>query len=78
MNFPIFISFLYAFEKFRDQQSAQIKLNDANVKEKLTADKSINFVIHGFQSGLKEGIYLAFIERTLLIGCLKCGPNILV
>lgn len=40
---------------FRNHKSAQVKLNDPNVNEKLTMDKPINFLIHGFMSGLDAG-----------------------
>lgn len=48
------------FRKCRNHESAEIKLNDDELKNKLTTDRPTNFVIHGFMSGLDAGIVIHF------------------
>lgn len=42
---------------FRKLEYAEIKWKDAEFRTKLTTDRPINFVIHGFMAGLKSGSF---------------------
>lgn len=49
--------------KFSEKQSAEVKLNDPEVNQKLNPNRPTNFIIHGFMSGLDAGT----IHRQLLV-----------